>query len=235
MVGWVIFLPSEFWDKILNSTRVGKMLNLKFFRKIISGSPTTSPRQFRPIKSHWVTNALAFFFIMYALFWNLGTMNIERYQPMLPSQYFWPGEFFGLVQKWGVFTNPSGEGGWFVIPGKLQDGSEVDILRKGAPLNWDKPKSVPATIPNVRWRKYLDWIAIEWSTDYRAYYGRYLCQQWNSHHRKEKTLASLRVYYLRQKILANFQKSSPEKILLWEGTCSMVDSSQPAPGPKLFL
>jgi hypothetical protein len=64
-----------------------------------------------------------------------------------------------------------------VFAGKLDDGSEVDVLRPGEPLSWDAPRALPP--PDDRWDIYRWRLWEKSNAALRPYYGRYLCRHWN--------------------------------------------------------
>lgn len=42
-----------------------------------------------------------------------------------------------------------------MIPALLQDGTEVDLYKNGAPVDWDNPSITYHQHANMRWRKYM--------------------------------------------------------------------------------
>jgi predicted DCC family thiol-disulfide oxidoreductase YuxK len=94
-------------------------------------------------------------------------------------------EFYGrLNQYWGLFTmNFSGRGdGWYVIPGYLADGSQIDLFRGGAPLTFEKPANPAALYPTERWRKYFEFMSRARHGPLRERYAAVLCRDWNKAH-----------------------------------------------------
>ncbi|HET6347414.1 MAG TPA: HTTM domain-containing protein, partial [Myxococcota bacterium] len=68
-----------------------------------------------------------------------------------------------IDQDWGMFAPyPSKEDGWYVLQGKLDDGTVVDVYRhlEEAP-SWEKPEVVSDMYSNQRWSKYMMniWLA----------------------------------------------------------------------------
>ena len=108
------------------------------------------------------------------------------------------GNTIHLDQGWSMFA-PSvlARSGWFVIPGKLKDGTEVDLYRHGAPVSWAKPPDILSTFRTERWREYLTVTYIFGSyKPFWPFYADYLCRTWNAHHANEKQLQSLRVVFM---------------------------------------
>jgi len=216
IVGWLPFLPSEFWEKVLGH------------------GPTSRSFAEQGKKVCWPANLLPLLFLANALLWNLSTVNERKLRLPLPVKLKSLSRSLSFAQGWGMFgPDPQIETGWYVIPGRLRDGSEVDIFREGKPLDWEKPSSPSALALNVRWRKYFDWITFPWNADYRPYYGRYLCREWNRHHPSDQALGILQIDWMREKILPQDQNTEPEKILLWKGDCSTNPDSESAPASLL--
>jgi hypothetical protein len=236
IVGWLVFLPSCFWEKVgkpLPAYRPIARLSEKLKRLAarLHGSPWAFfllPKKPPRVRLHWLTDILALVLIAYVLLLNLSSVRDKKYKITIPKQYKWPGAVLGLTQTWYMFApDPPGEDGWYVIPAKLRDGSEVDIFKGSGSPHWEKPKWVAATISTERWRKYLEFISLIRSPDYRRYYGQYLCYQWNSRHSSDQEIVSLEVIYIREKTLPQGQRPETERVSLWQGECSKNHTSGP--------
>src|SRR5919107_5981920 len=174
------------------------------------------------LRSSLATNLLAFFFIFYILCWNLTTTTSFT----LPERTVPLGPFLGLDQYWGMFApSPSREDGWYVIPGKLQDGQQVDLMpitrddysKHG--VSYEKPQDISATYKNEHWRKYLENIYSQEHENQRLYFGQYICRQWNGHHIGTDSLKTFKIIYMREITLPDYQQSKPEKVDLWNHKC----------------
>ena len=76
-------------------------------------------------RSSPVGNLLAACFLAYIFCWNLTTVSDftmpERLEPL--------GYSFGVAQSWSMFAPfPTKDDGWFVLPGTLRGGQQVDLL-----------------------------------------------------------------------------------------------------------
>ncbi|PSN13512.1 hypothetical protein C7271_22460 [filamentous cyanobacterium CCP5] len=114
---------------------------------------------------------------------------------------------------------PMTEDGWYVIPGILKNGTEVDLFRQGKKVIWQKPDLVSKTYGNDRWRKYMLNIWLRDNADYRLYYGQYLCRKWNRDHFGGQQLDRFKIYYMLEETLPNYQPPKVEKVVLWEHYC----------------
>jgi len=174
------------------------------------------------LRSSLATNLLAFLFIFYILCWNLTTVTTF----VLPAPAVAPGPFLGLDQYWGMFApSPSREDGWYVIPGKLDDGKQVDLMPITRDdytmhrVSYEKPQDVPATYKNEHWRKYLEALYGQEHTDQRLYFADYLCRQWNERYTGADTLKTFQLIYMREMTLPDYRQSKLEKVKLGTYTC----------------
>ncbi|MFC7237872.1 HTTM domain-containing protein [Saliphagus sp. GCM10025317] len=99
-----------------------------------------------------------------------------------------------IDQSWRMFApNPTSNAKWFVVPGELEDGSEVDAMH-GEEVDWDRPPSVDATYDGARWRKYLSNMRYAGNENHRSYTANYLCHRWNDEH--DTQLETVTIYGL---------------------------------------
>ena len=116
--------------------------------------------------------------------------------------------------------------GWYVIPGTLQGGEQVDLmavtrddysLHQG--VSWDKPRQVAAIYKNEHWRKYLQLIRDDKNADQRLYFSRYICREWDARHTGAEQLNTFQITYMLEETLSDYQPATPEKVVLWEHSC----------------
>jgi hypothetical protein len=177
------------------------------------------------LRSSLVVNILAVFFLIYIFCWNLTTVSAFT----MPERAVPLGSFLGLKQAWGMFApSPDKSGGWYVVPGTLRSGQQVDLmaniahddfsLREG--VSWERPQDVASTFKNKHWRKYLKEIRQEDNADLRRYFGRYICRQWNARNTGADQLVNLEIAYMEETTRPNYQRTTPEKRVLREHSCS---------------
>ena len=112
--------------------------------------------------------------------------------------------------------------GWYVIPGRLKDGSEVDLYftRAGAPVSYRKPPLVSALYPNQRWRKFL--MNLQGLPHLRYAWAQYICRDWNIAQNNlgtSKELVSFQIIYMRKLTLANYRTTAPQALALYLQYC----------------
>lgn len=174
------------------------------------------------LRSSLAHNLLAAFFLAYIFCWNLTTVSDftmpERLEPI--------GYSFGVAQSWSMFAPfPTTDDGWFVLPGTLRGGQEVDLLPvthddfDPHPVSWEKPQLVSGTDENEHWRKYLQSIRQEEYADQRLYFARYICREWNARHTGPERLVGFQITYMSEITQPNYQRSTPQKVVLRDHRC----------------
>jgi len=136
-----------------------------------------------------------------------------------------PAYFLGLVQRWVMFAPPPTSGGWYVIPGSLRDGRQVDLLpvTRGDfrlhEVSWEKPPYAGALYDNQHWRKYMTNILSDDYEDLRPYFGSYICREWNARYEGSKELMTFQAVYMVEETLPDNQRSTPQKVDVWQQDC----------------
>jgi len=223
-LGWLVFLPSAFWDKLLPCfPRLGHL----------ASRLTQTWKAW--IRAHWIPSLksgrlnftlskIGTLFVglslIYVLLWNVRTLNFDRYRSFFPPSLNGFGFLLRIDQMWDMFSpSPLREDGWFVIPGRLKDGREVDLFREGKSVSFEKPKKVSEDYPIERWQKYMMNIAQSNYSDHRPYFGRYLCRWWNANHPAPEQVSQFQIDFMMELTQADGQEASPQKLILWEQNC----------------
>lgn len=166
---------------------------------------------------------IAAFSIAYIFFWNLGSIGLPY---GIPFKFLGIGQTLQFDQAWNMFSPPLTDDGWYVIPGRLRSGKEVDVFREGRPIDWVKPKRVSWLYKNERWRKYMMNIWMGANQGYRLYYGQYLCRNWNATHPPEEALEEFEIFYMREDTVL-YQNPVPKKVSTWRHYCFQVPDPLP--------
>lgn len=126
-----------------------------------------------------------------------------------------------LNQKWDMFAPyPARSEGWIVIDGRLVNGKNLDPWRKGE-VDFKRPKDMAKEYRNNVWRKVIGRIRTEEYKDYRLYFGKYICRDWNkSKPRGGERLQSFDVYFMTDITPAPGKKAQPiAKNKIWSHSC----------------
>lgn len=130
-----------------------------------------------------VTHALAAFCVALMVLWNISTLPKFRWV-RFPRPIWQFANMLRIDQKWDMFSpGPLLDDGWYVIDGTLHNGRHVDVFAGGVPVSFaTKTRSqIAAQYPRERWRKYYMNLYLRDFEDYRLWYGRYICRNWNGH------------------------------------------------------
>jgi hypothetical protein len=188
-----------------------------------AGDPSYAPRRKGGpgIKLNWRTQVFVGACLLCVFGWNVRTMRpAGRITRFISSIVDRPLVVLGLDQRWFMFSPyPFRNNGWQVVEGELQNSSKVDLLRDGQPIRWDKPDHFDGALLRYRQRQYMVVLSMSWNTPFRKDYGAYLCREWNTKHSGDQELKSLKMFYMVQETLPNYQVAPTWKLLLLEYSC----------------
>jgi predicted DCC family thiol-disulfide oxidoreductase YuxK len=140
-------------------------------------------------------NIIGCFFLVYILLWN-----VQHFFPdtRLPTEL---GYTLGIWQKWTMFSpNPPKISGWYVVVGKLADGTEVDMLNPGGSVSWDEPKGYLSLKYDYKEKNVLTKLDLGNSRNkFKFLYADYLCRNWNESHPGQK-LSSVEVFLMAKRV-----------------------------------
>jgi hypothetical protein len=202
---WVIpFLPSWFWERVLPR-------RLREAESAISASPELPGSRWTPMVQLFAGGLGA-----YVLLCNLGSLFVEGSLPGRPERLAY---LLGVDQRWSMFTDPRRPTGWTVIPARLADGREVDLLT-GQPLSWEKPALTAEIYGGWRWRVFVtDYIWYHQGSKRPAAYADYLCRHWNELAAEGGRAVSLDIVWMKQTPNADFTLSAPLRVVVHSGDC----------------
>jgi predicted DCC family thiol-disulfide oxidoreductase YuxK len=161
-------------------------------------------------------------FVVLVLIWNLVSIHaFPRAALLVETPLF---RIVRIDQLWNMFAPyPSRRDGWPVFPGKLEDGTEVDVLRPGERLTWDRPPSLSAIYENIAWHTYRWRILDKPYQGHLLYYGKYLCRDWNIRARPGKRLVSFQMAFLEELSVPPGATPGVERRVVWYHDCKPQD------------
>ncbi|MBI2382700.1 MAG: DUF393 domain-containing protein [Gammaproteobacteria bacterium] len=127
-----------------------------------------------------------------------------------------------IEPQWNAPAPPAGrDAGWLLAPGRLADGSEVDVLRPQRPLSYDydRPPAAPAQEAPPRWREYRARLRQAEYAGHRPLYARYLCRQWNSAAAGDRRLQTLKLVHLLERTPPDGRAPALEQRVLLRQDC----------------
>ena len=171
-------------------------------------------------------NLFATVCLIFVLAWNLSTVSAVAV-PAVARPF---GFVLGLPQYWGMFAPyPVKSTTWFIVPGTLQDGRQVDVLpsvvednpRLFAEVNWGEPSDVRATFNGEeRWRKVFESLANTADSDTLLALGQYTCRNWNgTNGGTPSQLMTFEIVELWEQTLDDNQRGPLQQQVLWNHVC----------------
>ncbi len=185
VTGLSLFLPAEFW----NSRALARFCG--------SSEPTfqSSPFNGQSLKfdaRRFATRTTCALALIYVLAVSINSLPGRPLTPLAPARWKALSRGLGLSQSLGMFGEIPSNDGWYVARAKLRNGSEVDLLRNGAAVNWNRPESPPRLYPNHYWQKLfreMSYFDEQGYQVWRAPVADYLCRDWNARHPPEQHVA----------------------------------------------
>jgi hypothetical protein len=207
MVAWLAFLPGSFWNRFQRD-KLGQLSHQHAGEaSFYVHAPSPAVR--------YMVNGFCAFCLTLVFLWNIRGTNFTFWEKVFPREANPAAMVFRLDQYWTMFApTPLLEDGWFVLRAGLSDGSEVDLLRDGAPVSWDKPTLASAAYKDARWQKYLMNL---WTTIYHAHrmpYGDYMAHRWNDTHGGLGQVVAWQLWFVREMTLPDGSRGKPEPILM---------------------
>ena len=188
LAGLTLFLPAEFWQ-------------LRGLRRMVSPATEFQPSAKAEREQTTVfygAQAICLFSLLYVIVINLANLLGKSGAPTGPIGSRFLNTACGLGQKWNMFEDTPSNDGWYVARAKLRDGSEVDLLKNGAPVDLNRPKDPAGLYPNHRWRKCFREMAYEDAKGFQVFrlpVSQFLCRRWNNQQPPEKQIAGFELIY----------------------------------------
>lgn len=207
MAAWLAFLPAEFWEWLSSK----KHANIPKNENRTCSYHAGKCNKF----ASYISNGFCVFSLFMVFLWNLRGTNFAFWEKVFPRSANPLAMVFRLDQYWTMFApTPLMEDGWFVLRAGLSDGSEVDLLRDGAPVSFAKPALASAAYKDARWQKYQMnlWMTIHHS--HRMPYGDYMARRWNDSHGGLSQVVAWQLWFVREMTQPDGSRGKPEPILM---------------------
>ncbi|MDB6109307.1 MAG: hypothetical protein JWR69_1057 [Pedosphaera sp.] len=191
-VGWVAFLPSWFWERVLRPAPVNAGV---------------------PLRTHWAVNGAVGTVFLLTLFWNLRELNPKRFGALLPRAADPIMYLLNLDQKYAMFSGQHTFEVWLLALGRLHDGTEVNVLTGGESKGEQRPKRLAEQFRTFRWSLYPEQANNKSRPARVKVYAAYLKREWNRKHPLERAVDVLEIYCMYEAI--NGSRSAPEAELIY--------------------
>jgi Vitamin K-dependent gamma-carboxylase len=219
---------SRFWAWTLNNASLRRALwwagtpRYGIRQVQLCEDPTPTPRYPLWVGVGRATISLPILAMMGLVIWyNLATIETDEGKPFVPYVTDTPSQilqYTSMWQSWFMFAPfPTTDDGWMVIPGKFEDGTEIDLMT-GEPLSEEMTHYWFG--PDMRWKKYSSeiWRMSDPDPVLRAWAG-YFCRQYSSLPEGER-LATLEIhYYWRWSYKPGDSENELQDSQLWRHWC----------------
>ena len=154
---------------------------------VVPGGERSSAVVHDMVRAKWsspLLNLVAGFFLIYIFVWNLTSVSTVTMTEDARAL----GISLGISQYWSMFApSPTQGTSWYVMPGVLQDGQQIDLfpyVLDGNPhdlkeVAWEKPQDIRNYFTSERWRKYFDALTNNDNTTLLRPFGQSICRSWN--------------------------------------------------------
>jgi hypothetical protein len=212
-VAWLAYMPSFVFDGFAKGWGRGPdWFGKRFVGKIATAAITARNHSVRErvkrgvscptFRMGWTGRVLAVACFIYTILFNLRTVDKTFWAQVLVPTTDIVSTVTRLDQMWGMFSPyPITDDGWFIMPGHLVDGTEVNLFNSKDPkarMTYKKPAFVAGMYKNERWRKYLMNIWSPNNQTQRPYYAGYLCHNWNRFNVGAQELYDLKLIFMRE-------------------------------------
>jgi hypothetical protein len=214
------FLPVRVWDAVERGlSRAG------WVARATAAAPRP-PAAWRGLGA--AKNAVVATVLAYVFAYNLDSVGALR----VPQWLAHAGHWLRVNQQWRMFT-PDGPrfDGWFVIPGKLADGRQIDLSAHGPALTWQKPERVSRGNKPYRYSIYM-WQMADPKTNHvlRRRWSDLMCRSWNATHPPGERLLGLEMHFMYEETLPPGQGVRIDPQFLHAHRCP-GDGAEPAVPP----
>ena len=223
----LVFLPSWFWDQLA----LRPWPPWAQFEQACRARLAPLPAGLAEVRPSKLANICAAACLFCVVSWNLEAMKPLRHRMPEPARALC--QLAHLDQAWRMFAPPAPTGGWFVVPGTLKDGTEVDLFRRGASVSWAKPPQ-RLRFRNERWRRYMFNFVFGKNKAYWPDYARYLCRSWNAEHPGPRQLDSLEIVFMGRTTPPPGRTGAYEKKTLLRYACAGASVQGPGPSARIL-
>jgi hypothetical protein len=187
------------------------------FPALVCSAPTRAARRY--LVRSVLLYSLAFITVVNIQSTGVGDLT-------LPPWLMLPGRLLHLSQKWSMFNPPPKSNNWFIIPGKLDDGSPVDVL-SGTQGEVSSPPSRIPSETSIRWRKFYEQLRRkDVGPHYRLFFGKYLCRRWNTGKgERSRRLKTFSLILVSEPILQNGERGEQRRTSLHNHICYKDEGS----------
>lgn len=189
LAGLIVFLPPPVWNRCVRPFLAVSAPD--------AGSMGVAPPA-RPSRGSMAAGVCCGLALAYVVTVNVAGLPGQPLGRLTPSDRSFPSTALGWGQKWNMFEVVPSKSGWYVAWARLNDGSEVDLLRGGRTVDWSRPAFPVGIYPNHRWKKLLREMAYDDALGYHVFrkpVAQYLCRAWNLQAPADRRIAEFELVF----------------------------------------
>jgi len=152
-------------------------------------------------------------FVLTVIVWNCGNIpGVGLPFEVQPWMRTW-AHTIRLEQMWNMFSpRPQQTSNYFVIPGELVDGTQIELFHNGGlhtwipnkMVNWNEPDPYHIPFKNHRWLKFTDFLRISTFPEDIVNFGRFICREYNKRQPNiGSNLFTFQIYLMEQRVFPN--------------------------------
>lgn len=143
------------------------------------------------------SEALVGFLLAYSIASN--ALALGAGMRTMPEPVQTVGRILRLDQRWRMFANTDITiQGWWVVIGRLDNGTEFDLLHGTPEVSLERPERYYREMPNMAWRTYWASISRDHYSSFRPWMGRYFCRWWNRDAEPALQVQAVRVIFVQE-------------------------------------
>ena len=197
--GWLVLLPTAFWDAFGSSTRSWKLSErARELGDRVAALPWSGGRVVLPGRAASVCCAVA---IGLVLLWNLRGLPDSRLKDKIPEPVENLMYTLKLRQKWSMFAaNPPRNSNWYAIEAQMANGDTVDLFHPREPYTLRPPEVFMERLPDRRWGKFLGALKKSRYARLRDGFLEYFVTRWNRSSPSDRKIAKASLVHFRAPI-----------------------------------
>jgi hypothetical protein len=201
IVAWIPFLPAGFWDFIERKMRPQER-----------GRPRPQPT--KSWMSHPITQTFSLIMLAYVALWNLRSVDQKAWEPFLPRALNPIGYTLRVEQWWALFSpKPLTDDGWLILDARDPvSGSQIDLLREGKPVSFEKPASISAEYADHKWQKLMMNIWLAKFQRARPAFVQWWLKKWQEEHASAPPITEWTLIYMREETLPHYYAIRPQRV-----------------------
>jgi len=184
MAAWLALVPTAAWDRLMARGKGDRLVSADAF-----GLQSGGLQSWTGIVTCTVAGVLALVSLVHDITpWRRGPLPWPlRSLISIPC----------LHQEWNMFGEVRPQEQWVSARAELADGSVVDLLRGGRPLEMERPAGGFSSLPHHRWHKLFWDLPKPRQRIFAPAIAAALARHWNARHPPDRAVLSLEIRFAR--------------------------------------